>query len=56
MTINKEAARAKATATYNAASDHYDEPALSFWDRYGSDKLIEQLRSFVRRWLKDANP
>jgi len=35
MTITKEQARAKATATYNAASDHYDESALSFWDRFG---------------------
>ena len=22
--------------TYNAAADHYDHPALSFWDRFGS--------------------
>src|SRR6476659_1736131 len=21
--------------TYNAAADHYDHPAVSFWDRYG---------------------
>lgn len=25
----------KAAATYNAASDHFDKPALSFWDRFG---------------------
>src|SRR5215510_8167997 len=42
MTISKEEARAKATATYNAASDHYDEPALSFWDRYGR-RTVERL-------------
>src|SRR5262245_57567248 len=35
MSINRDEARTKAAAAYNAASDHYDEPALSFWDRYG---------------------
>jgi ubiquinone/menaquinone biosynthesis C-methylase UbiE len=25
----------RATATYQAAADHYDEPPLSFWDRFG---------------------
>ena len=29
-------ARAKAAATYDAAADTYDHPALSFWSRYGS--------------------
>jgi ubiquinone/menaquinone biosynthesis C-methylase UbiE len=42
MNIGKEEARARATATYNAASDHYDEPALSFWDRYGR-RTVERL-------------
>src|SRR4030095_2015414 len=42
MTISKEEARARATATYNAPSDHYDEPALSFWDRYGR-RTVERL-------------
>src|SRR5215510_10747375 len=42
MTISKEEARAMAAATYNAASDHYDEPALSFWDRYGR-RTVERL-------------
>jgi len=42
MTISKEEARAKATATYNAAADHFDEPALSFWDRYGR-RTVERL-------------
>jgi len=27
--------RAKASATYNAAADAYDDPANSFWDRFG---------------------
>jgi ubiquinone/menaquinone biosynthesis C-methylase UbiE len=42
MTINKEEACAMAAATYNAASDHYDQPALSFWDHYGW-RTIERL-------------
>jgi len=42
MTMSKEEASAKATATYNAASDHYDEPALSFWNRYGR-RTVERL-------------
>jgi ubiquinone/menaquinone biosynthesis C-methylase UbiE len=42
MTISKEEARAMAASTYNAASDHYDQPALSFWDRYGR-RTIERL-------------
>jgi len=42
MTISKEEARAKAAATYNAASDHYDDSALSFWDRYGR-RTVERL-------------
>lgn len=28
-------AQAKAAATYNAASDSYDDPANTFWDRFG---------------------
>jgi ubiquinone/menaquinone biosynthesis C-methylase UbiE len=28
--------------TYNAAADHYDHPALSFWDRFGN-RTIERL-------------
>ena len=30
-----EDAQAKARATYNAAADTFDEPALGFWDRFG---------------------
>lgn len=29
-----------ATATYNAAADHFDAPALAFWDRHGR-KAVE---------------
>jgi ubiquinone/menaquinone biosynthesis C-methylase UbiE len=35
MSISKEEARRKAATTYNATADHYDEPALSFWERFG---------------------
>lgn len=30
-----EQAKIKAAATYNAASDHFDDTPLAFWDRYG---------------------
>jgi len=36
-------AKAKATATYNAAADVYDDPANSFWDRFGR-ATTERLR------------
>jgi len=42
MTTVKDEARAKAAATYNAASDRFDEPALSFWDRFGRE-TVERL-------------
>ena len=35
-------ARGKATATYNAAADAYDDAANSFWDRFGR-RTIERL-------------
>src|SRR4030095_7111285 len=35
--------KARATAAYNAAADSYDDPANSFWHRFGS-KTIERLR------------
>lgn len=34
--------QSKATETYNAASDHFDDPALSFWNRFG-ERTIERL-------------
>lgn len=37
-----EAAKAKATATYNAAADSFDAPANSFWDRFGR-RTVERL-------------
>src|SRR6185503_17409440 len=41
MTTADEA-RAKATATYNAAADRYDDPANSFWAQFGG-RTIERL-------------
>jgi ubiquinone/menaquinone biosynthesis C-methylase UbiE len=32
----------KAAATYNAASDHFDDPALSFWNRFG-ERTVDRL-------------
>ena len=36
-------AQARAAATYNAAADRYDDPANSFWERFGR-RTIERLR------------
>jgi ubiquinone/menaquinone biosynthesis C-methylase UbiE len=36
-------AKAKAATTYNAAADYYDDPANSFWERFGR-ATIERLR------------
>lgn len=35
-------AKARAAATYNSAADFYDEPANSFWDRFGR-RTIERI-------------
>lgn len=37
------AAKSKAAATYNSASDFYDHPANTFWTRYGR-RTVERLR------------
>jgi ubiquinone/menaquinone biosynthesis C-methylase UbiE len=37
-----ERARAMAAATYNAAADRYDDPANSFWERFGRE-TVERL-------------
>ena len=39
--VNEHARRA--AATYGAAADHYDLPALSFWDRFGA-ATVSRLR------------
>jgi ubiquinone/menaquinone biosynthesis C-methylase UbiE len=36
------AAKARAAATYNAAADHYDDPANTFWARFGR-QTVERL-------------
>ena len=41
MTTSDDA-KTKTAATYNAASDAYDDPANSFWDRFGR-RTIERL-------------
>lgn len=38
-----EEAKTRAAATYNAASDFYDHPANTFWERYGR-RTIERLQ------------
>lgn len=38
----QEDARARAAATYNAAADSYDDPANSFWERFGR-RTVERL-------------
>ena len=42
MRYPTEPAKAKAAATYNAASDHFDDEPLAFWDRYGR-RTVERL-------------
>ena len=43
MAISDEAAaRARAATTYNAAADHYDDPANVFWARFGR-RTVERL-------------
>ena len=43
MAMTPDEARARATATYNAAADSYEDPANSFWDRFGR-RTIERLQ------------
>src|SRR5271155_2022936 len=35
MAMSAEDARNRAANTYNAAADFYDDPANSFWERFG---------------------
>src|SRR5215210_3356452 len=37
-----EDAKTRAATAYNAASDHYDDPANSYWERYGR-RTVERL-------------
>jgi ubiquinone/menaquinone biosynthesis C-methylase UbiE len=43
MSITVEEAQARAVRTYNSAADAYDDPANSFWERFGR-RTIERLR------------
>lgn len=38
----QEDAKTRAATTYDAASDHYDDPANSFWERFGR-RTVERL-------------
>src|SRR5215470_12679625 len=40
--VTRADAKARATATYNAAADSYDDPANSFWELFGR-RTIERL-------------
>ena len=42
MTASSEPAKLKAMATYNAASDSFDNEPLAFWERYGT-RTVERL-------------
>src|SRR5271169_775583 len=41
--MNADEARVQAASTYNAAADVYDDPANSFWERFGR-RTIERLQ------------
>jgi ubiquinone/menaquinone biosynthesis C-methylase UbiE len=43
MSMTADEARTRAAKTYNAASDVYDDPANSFWERFGR-RTIERLQ------------
>src|SRR5712691_11571757 len=43
MSTTVDEARARAAKTYNAAADVYDDPANSFWERFGR-KTIERMQ------------
>src|SRR5277367_4107175 len=43
MAMSAEDARNRAASTYNAAADFYDDPANSFWERFGR-RTIERLQ------------
>lgn len=42
MDMTADEARARAASTYNAAADVYDDPANSFWERFGR-RTVERL-------------
>src|SRR5262252_2083389 len=40
---SQEDAKTRVARTYNAASDHFDDPANSFWQRFGR-RTVERLQ------------
>jgi ubiquinone/menaquinone biosynthesis C-methylase UbiE len=47
--MDREEATAKAEATFNAAADYFDNPALSFWSRFGQRTIdLVELQSGQR--------
>jgi ubiquinone/menaquinone biosynthesis C-methylase UbiE len=40
---NQDTAQGRAAFTYNAASDHYDDAANTFWERFGRG-TVERLQ------------
>jgi ubiquinone/menaquinone biosynthesis C-methylase UbiE len=48
-----DSAKAKAATTYNAAADYYDDPANSFWERFGR-ATVERLRLPIRSRVLDV--
>jgi ubiquinone/menaquinone biosynthesis C-methylase UbiE len=40
--VNPNSPQVRLEKTYNAAADHYDRPAVSFWDRFGR-RTVEHL-------------
>jgi 2-polyprenyl-3-methyl-5-hydroxy-6-metoxy-1,4-benzoquinol methylase len=48
-----DAAKTRAATTYNAAADHYDDPANTFWTRFGA-RTIERLGLSAGAQVLDA--
>jgi hypothetical protein len=47
--LSKEETIAKTEAVFNAASDYFDAPALSFWNRFGQ-QTIDRLSLHPAIW------
>ncbi len=45
--------QAELEKTYNAAADHYDQPAVSFWDRFGR-RTVDRLPLFTGMTVLDV--
>lgn len=51
--INREEAIAKTKTIFNTASDYFDDPALSFWNRFGQ-RTIERLSLSQGNYVLDV--